>query len=453
MSTQPELLQLFDDLALAPALLVEARYRERTLCARLLTARASRRFTVGAGRRADAPVDPRYLPERLPANDNHRLVEARAAGFVINLSPAMRCCALRTATHLRIPCGEIVFDISAATPPPAVPRSWLRPGWRGDLRITGAVALGTLLLLLLVRAVPSDPHALSLDDVGRSLRMAAAHVIPPVVAEPAHVAGRGPAGGGAPTASAGPRGAAGDRAARPADARRATKGPAVRQDARAVAAFVRDSSLLAVLDGQRGGAFAEVIAEAPALGDQAEDVLAHLDGRVVASAYGVGGLDVSGTGEGGADTGRPMLGGAPGLPTIGRFAGESGRERGYRDNVGPLARREPRALQFIVQPTIVRGSLDKEIVRRIVRQHLNEVRFCYEQALVRRPSLAGRIVAQFTIAPTGRVLASALQSSSLGEASVDACIVEATRRWEFPRPAGGGVVVVSYPFQLSPAGG
>jgi len=106
-----------------------------------------------------------------------------------------------------------------------------------------------------------------------------------------------------------------------------------------------------------------------------------------------------------------------------------------------------------VQPTILRGSLDKEIVRRVVRQHLNEVRFCYEQALVRRPALAGRIVAQFTIAPTGRVLASALQSSSLGETTVDACIVAATRRWEFPRPAGGGIVVVSYPFQLSPAGG
>jgi hypothetical protein len=449
MSTQPELQQLFD----APALLIEARYRERTLCARLLPARASRGFTVGAGRLADAPVDPRYLPERLPANDNHRLVEPRGAGFVINLSPAMRARALRTATHLRIPCGEVVFDISAAAPPPAVPRSWLRPGWRGDLRITGAVALGTLLLLLLVRAVPSDPHALSLDDVGRSIRMTAAYVIPPVVPVPERVTGPGPAGGGAPTASAGPRGAAGDRAARPADARRATKGPAVRQDARAVAAFVRENTLLAVLDGPRGGAFAEVIAEAPALGDNVVDVLAHLDGRFVASAFGVGGLGVSGTGRGGDDTGQPMLGGAPGLHTIGIYGGQDGVERGHGDNVGTLTRRHPRPIQFIVQPTILRGSLDKEIVRRVVRQHLNEVRFCYEQALVRRPALAGRVVTQFTIAPTGRVLASALQSSSLGEATVDACIVAATRRWEFPRPASGGIVVVSYPFQLSSPGG
>jgi TonB family protein len=101
----------------------------------------------------------------------------------------------------------------------------------------------------------------------------------------------------------------------------------------------------------------------------------------------------------------------------------------------------------------VRGGLDREIVRRVVHRHLNEVRFCYEEALLRRPSLAGRIVVHFTIAGTGRVLVSALQSSSLGEPTVDACVLAAVRRWEFPQPNGGGLVVVSYPFQLAPAGG
>jgi hypothetical protein len=36
---------------------------------------------------------------------------------------------------------------------------------------------------------------------------------------------------------------------------------------------------------------------------------------------------------------------------------------------------------------------------------------------------------------------------------VDACVVEAIRRWEFPKPDGGGVAIVTYPFQLAPAGG
>jgi hypothetical protein len=36
---------------------------------------------------------------------------------------------------------------------------------------------------------------------------------------------------------------------------------------------------------------------------------------------------------------------------------------------------------------------------------------------------------------------------------VENCIVQAVRRWEFPKPLGGGIVIASYPFVLTPAGG
>jgi hypothetical protein len=32
------------------------------------------------------------------------------------------------------------------------------------------------------------------------------------------------------------------------------------------------------------------------------------------------------------------------------------------------------------------------------------------------------------------------------------CIAAAVRRWEFPKPQGGGIVVVTYPFVLKSAG-
>ena len=35
---------------------------------------------------------------------------------------------------------------------------------------------------------------------------------------------------------------------------------------------------------------------------------------------------------------------------------------------------------------------------------------------------------------------------------VENCTVQAVRRWEFPKPLGGGIVIVSYPFVLTPAG-
>jgi metallo-beta-lactamase class B len=98
-----------------------------------------------------------------------------------------------------------------------------------------------------------------------------------------------------------------------------------------------------------------------------------------------------------------------------------------------------------------RGSLDKEIIRRIIRRHINEVRSCYERELTAKPELAGRILVQFTIAASGQVVASVLQSSTMDNARVESCTVQAVRRWEFPKPVGGGTVNVVYPFVLTPA--
>ena len=84
----------------------------------------------------------------------------------------------------------------------------------------------------------------------------------------------------------------------------------------------------------------------------------------------------------------------------------------------------------------------------------------FEQAVQRKPDnanyqydLGGRIMVQFTIAASGHVIASVLQNSTMSNARVENCTVQAVRRWEFPKPLGGGIVIVSYPFVLTPAGG
>jgi TonB family protein len=98
----------------------------------------------------------------------------------------------------------------------------------------------------------------------------------------------------------------------------------------------------------------------------------------------------------------------------------------------------------------VKGALDKDVIRRIVVAHINEVRHCSDQGLVRDPDLEGRVAVQFTIGPTGRVPVAVVKESSLGDPHVGTCIAKAVKRWSFPEPAGGGNVVVTYPFQLAP---
>jgi hypothetical protein len=223
------------------------------------------------------------------------------------------------------------------------------------------------------------------------------------------------------------------------------------KDAKEAAGEVHRSTLLAVLDGPMSGSAAEVFERGEALGPDKETVIGNLMGDTTASAYGVGGLSAIGSGNGGGGTGEHTLG-LGGLNTLGRFGAGTGAGNRYGAGAGGLGHRHAKTPDPILGVASVRGSLDKEIIRRIVRRHLNEVRYCYDQALARNPKLDGRMVAQFTIAPTGQVLASVVQSSTLGSPSVEMCVANAIKRWEFPSPDKGGLAIVSYPFSFAPAG-
>lgn len=98
----------------------------------------------------------------------------------------------------------------------------------------------------------------------------------------------------------------------------------------------------------------------------------------------------------------------------------------------------------------VEGSLDKEIIRRVVRAHIPEIRHCYNEALARDPKAQGRVILDFTIGTDGKVLGSKVGESTLKDAQAGECMRAAVAKWVFPKPEGGGVVAVSYPFLLEP---
>ena len=94
------------------------------------------------------------------------------------------------------------------------------------------------------------------------------------------------------------------------------------------------------------------------------------------------------------------------------------------------------------------GRLDKDIIRRVVRSHIKEVRRCYEAGLARDATLKGRVSITFTISPTGSVAATEVSESTMKDAAVAPCIAAEVMTWTFPEPEGGGNVVVTYPFVL-----
>lgn len=165
-----------------------------------------------------------------------------------------------------------------------------------------------------------------------------------------------------------------------------------------------------------------------------------------AGVLGVMSASGSGYGAGGVGYGTIGIGS---IGVIGKGGG-GGYGAGYGRGMAVHAHRAV-APRIVVGRAVVMGSLDKEILRRIVRRHINEVRYCYEKELGTHPKLAGRVALKFVIDENGQVASSEIASTTLNNEGVESCLAAAARRWDFPKASGGGVVVVNYPFVFKPA--
>lgn len=196
----------------------------------------------------------------------------------------------------------------------------------------------------------------------------------------------------------------------------------------------------------RDEAYAEAPAPVEAPAKKAKRALAKekaaFDGDDSPSDSGGSAFGLVGAGKGGGGTGEGTIG----LGAIGTIGHGSGRGYGsYGDKTVSTKGRRNVSPDVALGVAEVRGSLDKEIIRRIIRRHINEVKFCQERELVRGAASVGRLLVQFTISVDGSVIASIVQSSTVGNPVLEQCVASAVRRWEFPKPRGG-VVVVTYPF-------
>jgi TonB family protein len=206
---------------------------------------------------------------------------------------------------------------------------------------------------------------------------------------------------------------------------------------------VKNSALFKAL-GQTGGL--STILGNGGLGGDLKGALGHMFGPTVGDAGGLGGLGLRGTGQGGGGFGNTI-----GIGDIGT-KGRGGGLGGYGNGVGSLGKKGGSDIAISSGNPQVEGSMDKELIRRVIHEHRNQVRYCYESELQRHPGLNGKVTVKFVIGPAGQVQKSGVDNSTLGNSAVENCIVARVYQWQFPKPKGGGVVQVSYPFLLKESG-
>ncbi len=110
-------------------------------------------------------------------------------------------------------------------------------------------------------------------------------------------------------------------------------------------------------------------------------------------------------------------------------------------------RRPPQVRPGAVSAT---PGLARAVIHRILHAYLPRIRYCYERRLQVSPHLSGRLQVAFTIDGNGAVIRA--KASGL-DPSVARCVEQVIRVMRFPRPRGGGLIQVRYPFIFSPSGG
>lgn len=98
------------------------------------------------------------------------------------------------------------------------------------------------------------------------------------------------------------------------------------------------------------------------------------------------------------------------------------------------------------------NCIPAEALRREIERQTPPVRHCYEQALREEgPDFSGRLLIRFVVSPRGTVSEAGVQETQLPSRKFQGCVLAAVKTWRFPKPPGGGVIVINYPFVFKAA--
>lgn len=137
---------------------------------------------------------------------------------------------------------------------------------------------------------------------------------------------------------------------------------------------------------------------------------------------------------------------------VGSLAGSTVGKIGTTKGAGGLSAKTGAYTAGIPSETVIRGSMDPDVIRRILRENIPQFRSCYQRELNRNNSkdISGTIRLVFTIGASGSVTTAGVDGQTALPANTKRCVVGVLRGIQFPSPLGGGTVDVKQPFNFYP---
>jgi outer membrane biosynthesis protein TonB len=104
---------------------------------------------------------------------------------------------------------------------------------------------------------------------------------------------------------------------------------------------------------------------------------------------------------------------------------------------------------YIEPKTVVLGSIDPELLRKILQEYLPQFRHCYQQELNKVEDLKGVVDLNFTIGTDGKVIKTDIRPKDARfSRKGTGCIANVLKIIDFPKPKGGGTVDVRQPLSF-----
>lgn len=94
----------------------------------------------------------------------------------------------------------------------------------------------------------------------------------------------------------------------------------------------------------------------------------------------------------------------------------------------------------------ISAGMDKEAIRKAIRENLVPIRHCYEKELKVKPKLAGRLVLEWDVEDKGKVTKVNVKRSV--DSEVDRCVSDVIKGTKFPEPPKGTVGRIAFPFEF-----
>lgn len=410
---------------------------------------------LGAGQRFDLTADSAYggLDDVLPP-DGLCLAEVTADGYRLTLPAGIggawqgrelrtlsaetaHSLTLATGDRARCTLGPLTFyfaRVPASTAP--IGRSLL--SLIGDIRSIGAAVALHAVIMLIAIAMPPTKKALSVDRFIGDDRYVDVLMVPPDQLQPLFkelaktTAETGDEQGDPTKTQVAPTPSAPVKMTRPT----APSGPRSlderKQEAIAVANDVMDA-----LDGEA------LLGGGDPIGMAGQAALAGMNGTGNGLGQGLGGPGSPFGGVGGVG----LPGGGPGKSlATGRVRTGCTNCRTVKTALGSRQTKKPSKIRVIPMKPVVTDGLSRDEVMRVIRTKKSQYRACYEKALQTRRGLEGKIRMAFIVGPNGQVISAKATENTMGAPEVASCIAKRMRRWFFPRPRGGGIVKITYPF-------